>query len=82
MLDCIVIRAGPGGLVCTKELLVVSQIKSRTRKFPRRKSNLGGYSEDLIDETDLSHDIPFFHILDLSFSDHIHRFIAFERSSG
>ena len=60
---------------------VVSQIINGATIFLRKSSNLSGYSKDLIDERDLSHDISFLHILDLSFSDHIHRFVAFDGSS-
>ena len=62
--------------------LVVSQIISRTRIFPRGSSNLGGHPENLIDEGDLSHDICKFHILNLSLTNHVHRFVAFNSSSS
>jgi hypothetical protein len=48
----------------------------------RRRKDLGSYSEDLINKTDLSYDISFFYIHNLSLADYIHRFISFDSSSG
>jgi hypothetical protein len=48
-------------------------------KFLQGYSYLRDYSEDFMNEIDLSQDIIFF---DLAFANHIHRFISLNRLSG
>lgn len=48
--------------------MVVSQKPRKGSKNLRMRRDLGGDSKYLIDERDLSHDIPFFHIVNLSLS--------------
>lgn len=50
--------------------------------FLDESRELSSNSKDFIDEGDLSHDIPFLHIFDLTLTDHIHRLIPLDCSSS
>lgn len=43
---------------------------------------LRSYSEDFVEERDLSCNISFFNVIDLTFTNHIHYLIASERTLG
>jgi hypothetical protein len=55
---------------------VVSQKQLYEHNILEKQRRLCRYSEDLMDEGDLSPDIPFFHIFNLTLADHIHRLKA------
>jgi hypothetical protein len=71
------------GLPLSKALIwVLSQKQIQGMEIPLPYLYLSGDTKDLVDERDLScHIIPS-DILDLSFADHRHRFIAFEGTSS
>ena len=64
------------------EKLVLSQQSQQRIKPHLLIRDLRSNAEDFMDERDLSCHIISIDILDLSFADHRHRFIAFERASS
>jgi hypothetical protein len=69
-------------LECEPPITVLLQIIGIVIKSLQEYSYLCNYTEDFVDERDLSHDIPLFDTFDLTFADHIHRFIASDCSSS
>jgi hypothetical protein len=75
-------RPGRSGHLQAVLFPVLSQKQIQGMEIPLPYLYLSGDAKDLVDERDLScHIIPS-DILDLSFADHRHRFIAFEGTSS